>query len=185
LYDINFGIIESLYEKYSNIGAKLGDWKNRQVLIKFMEKYRTTFMTRDIEMLDSLFAEEAVIIVGREIKKNMHKDVSSFNNQIPNIEYIRMNKTQYLKRQKEIFKSRKDLYLGYSTFKIGRKNKQPNVYGISTRQNYQATGYADEGYLFLLVDFNEDLPQIYVRSWQPQEWNDSDLIKLSSFNINK
>ncbi len=35
-----------------------------------MAKYRTTFMTKDIAILDSLFAEEAVIIVGREIKKN-------------------------------------------------------------------------------------------------------------------
>ncbi len=96
-----------------------------------------------------------------------------------------MNKEQYIQRQKEIFKSRKDLYLGYSTFKITRKNKQPNVYGISMRQNYQASGYAVEGYLFLLVDFNEELPQICVRSWQPQEWDDSELIKLSSFNLNK
>jgi hypothetical protein len=185
LYDVNFGVIESLYEDFLAVGKKSGDWGNRQVIIKFMEKYRTTFMTRNLTLLDSLFADEAVIIVGREVKINKLKDVSSLNNQIPNIEYIRMNKEQYILRQKEIFESRQDLYLGYSTFNISRKNKQPNVYGISLRQNYLASGYADEGYLFLLVDFNEELPQIYVRSWQPQEWDESELIKLSSFNLNK
>ena len=185
LYDINFGILESLYDSFRELGNRNGDWQNRQVIIKFTEKYRTAFLTRDMDMLDSLFAEEAIIIVGRKLKKNKMKDVSQINAQLPEIEYLRMNKKQYLKRQKQIFNSRKDIYIGYSTFKITRKNKQPNVYGVSMRQNYQSTGYADEGYLFLLVDFNEQLPQIYVRSWQPQEWDDRELIKLSSFNLNK
>lgn len=185
LYDVNFGILESLYQKFKDASKLTNDWQNRQVIIKFAEKYRTTFLTRDMAMLDSLFAEEALIIVGRELKKNKLKDVSQINNQLPKIEYLRMNKKQYLDRQRQIFDSRKDIYIGYSTFKITRKNKQPNVYGVSMRQNYQSTGYADEGYLFLLVDFNEQLPQIYVRSWQPQEWDDRELIKLSSFNLNK
>jgi hypothetical protein len=66
-----------------------------------------------------------------------------------------------------------------------RKNNQPGVYGISMRQNYASTTYADEGYLFLLVDFNGACPQIYVRSWQPKEWNDDSLIKLSNFHLNR
>jgi len=66
-----------------------------------------------------------------------------------------------------------------------RKNNSKGVYGISMRQNYNATNYADEGYLFLLVDFNEEKPQIYVRSWQPQEWVEQALVDLSNFNINK
>jgi len=185
LYDINFGIMESLYQKFVN-QAKYGkDWDNRQVIVKFIEKYRTTFLTRDIAQLDSLFAEEALIIVGRVLRKNKNKDVSSVYNQLPEVEYLRYSKNEYLNRQREIFSNREDIYVGYSTFNITRKNKQPNVYGINMRQNYQSTGYADEGYLFLLVDFEEEYPQIYVRSWQPQEWNEKDLIKLSSFNLNK
>jgi len=53
------------------------------------------------------------------------------------------------------------------------------------RQNYESTTYSDEGYLFLLVDFNHSQPQIYVTAWQPHEWNDNALIKLSNYNINK
>lgn len=185
LYDINFGISESLYEKFVNQANYGNDWGNRQVIIKFMEKYRTTFLTRDINMLDSLFAEEALIIVGRVLKKNKNKDVSGLYNQLPNVEYLRYTKDEYIDRQRRIFRDRQDLFVGYSTFNISRKNKQPSVYGISMRQNYNSTGYSDEGYLFLLVDFENELPQIYVRSWQPQEWDENDLIKLSSFNINK
>jgi hypothetical protein len=35
------------------------------------------------------------------------------------------------------------------------------------RQSYASTTYADEGYLFLLIDFRETDPLIYVRAWQP------------------
>jgi hypothetical protein len=42
-----------------------------------------------------------------------------------------------------------------------------------------------EGYLFLLIDFNEQFPQIYIRAWQPQEWNTESLIDLGNFNLNR
>ena len=136
-------------------------------------------------MLDSLFAEEAVIIVGRILRKNKKKDVSSIYNQLPDVEYTRYTKEQYIERQRKIFNERRELFVGYSTLEILRKNKQPSVYGISMRQNYLSTGYSDEGYLFLLVDFEDELPQIYVRSWQPQEWDENVLINGSNFRIYK
>lgn len=187
LYNVTFGIMNDLYKQFVKEGDSLKDWAHRQVIIKFVEKYRTAFMTRNIAMLDSLFSDQAVIIVGRVLKKTHQDGDYKFirtSNKQPNFKQIRLTKDQYLKRQKKIFKTQKDIYLGYSTFSISRKNKQKGVYGISMRQNYYSSTYSDEGYLFLLVDFNEKLPQIYVRSWQPQVWDDSSLIKLSNFNIN-
>ncbi|MFH1195746.1 MAG: hypothetical protein V1720_08525 [bacterium] len=184
LYDINFGIYESLYGDFVEQGNIGCDWDKRQVIIKFMEKYRTTFLTRDLNTIDSLFSEGAVIIVGRVLQKNKNKDVKQYYEQLPNVDYIRINKEKYLERLKKVFDEKNDIYVGYSTFQINKKNKPPVFYGISMRQDYLSTGYSDEGYLFLLVDFENNLPQIYVRSWQPQEWNEKDLIKLSNFNIN-
>jgi hypothetical protein len=185
LYDINFGIMESLYEHFVEKAAVGGDWGNRQVIIKFVEKYRTTFLARDIDMLDSLFAEEAVIIVGRVLHKNKLQDVSKYYNMLPDVKYFRYTKEEYINRQRRLFNSKNDLFVGYSTFDISQKNKQPTLYGISMRQDFSSTKYSDEGYLFLLVDFEPGLPQIYVRSWQPQTWTDTQLIKLSNFNIHK
>ncbi|MFC2085055.1 hypothetical protein ACFLS9_08365 [Bacteroidota bacterium] len=191
LYDINFGIQDNIYNKIfeqSKYGLDGGDWANRQVILKFAEKYRTTFLTRDIHTLESIFADEAIIIVGRILEKrkikDLHKIFQSSEFQ-PTYEQIRYTKDEYLKRQANIFASREDLFLGFSTLNIKGKNKQKGVYGLSLRQHYNSTGYSDEGYLFLLVDFNEDLPQIYVRSWQPQEWDEQSLIRLSNFNLNK
>jgi hypothetical protein len=95
-----------------------------------------------------------------------------------------------LKNQAAVFRTQKDVFVGFSSFRITKKNAPQNnpdqkTYGISMRQNYSSSSYGDEGYLFLLVDFNEKYPQIYVRSWQPHEWNDAAMIKLSNFKLNK
>jgi len=122
------------------------------------------------------------------LNKTKAKDVYKYykiNDEQPHVAYTQYTKNEYLKNQAKLFKSQKDIYLGYNSFKILRKNKQEGVYSFSMRQNYESTTYSDEGYLFLLVDFNHSQPQIYVRAWQPQEWNDNALIKLSNYNINK
>ncbi|MFH0992117.1 MAG: hypothetical protein V1799_19110 [bacterium] len=188
LYDLNFGITDTLYRLFVEQASYGQDWGNRQVIIKFAERYRTAFLSRDINMLDSLFADEAVIIIGRELKKTKVKDIYGFtpsSTAQPDYSYTQYTKKQYLKNQNEVFKRQKDLYVGFSTFKINRKNDSAGTYGLSMRQHYNSTTYADEGYLFLLVDFNEDLPQIYVRTWQPHEWNDEALYKLSNFKLNR
>jgi len=122
------------------------------------------------------------------MKKSASKNpyqYSAMNESQPNIQYITYTKTQFLKKQSEVFKKEKDIALAFSTFKINKKNATEGTYGISMRQNYNSTSYADEGYLFLLVDFEQALPQIYVRSWQPQEWSAEALVKLANFRLNK
>lgn len=187
-YDFSFGITEGLYNEFTDQAKYAGDWGNRQVIIKFLEKYRTSFLIRDIAMLDSLFAEDAIIIIGKVLSKKYSGEMYKYirlNDQQPDISYMTYTKNEYLKNQKQVFRNQKDLFVGYSTFRITKKNQTPGVYGVSMRQNYNATSYSDEGHLFLLIDFNDNQPQIYVRSWQPQEWDDSSLIKLSNFNLNK
>lgn len=188
LWDVNFGVMEGLYTSIREQGEFTGDWKERQVMLKFLEKYRTAFLTRDLETLNAVFADEALIIVGRKMRPGEAANPYSYQpegeNQ-PDIEYLKLTKSQYLERQKTLFEQKKDIYLGYSTFQILRKNNQLGVYGISMRQNYQSINYADEGYLFLLVDFNSSEPKIYIRSWQPQEWREDALIKMGNFKVYK
>lgn len=189
LYNITFAIPGYFYKALRRQGMDEMDWSHRQVIIKFIEKYRTAFMTRDTAAIASMFSDRALIIVGRVLKESAsNNDLYRFmkiNDAQPTYQQIRLTKDEYLKRQKRVFRTQRDIYLSYSTLKIRRKNKQKDVYGISMRQHYVSTDYSDEGYLFLLVDFDEKYPQIYVRAWQPQEWNDSALIGLSNFNVNK
>ncbi len=189
LYDLNFGISEAAYRNFQEINPSLRDWDKKQVMIKFIEKYRTAYLDRDLKMLGSLFSDDALIIVGRVLEtakitpNEMYKYIPMA--QQPNFEQVKYSKEQYLKKQADLFASRKDLFLGFSTLSMNKKNAEQGVYGLSMRQHFNSTGYSDEGYLFLLVDFKQALPRIYVRSWQPQEYNDEALIQLSSFKLNK
>jgi len=186
LIDLNFAVNDALYDKFVEQAEYGNDWENRLEIIKFLEKYRTAFQIRSEDTIDAIFAEESIIIVGREIRNTkMIKDVG-FHQKInqPSYSYLTLSKKEYLQRLSKVFKKQKDINIGFSDFKILRKNNQPNIYGISLRQQYNSTSYSDNGYLFLLIDFQSDQPQIYVRAWQPNTWDENKLIKLSNFKIN-
>ncbi|MCF8267269.1 MAG: hypothetical protein K9I69_04235 [Ignavibacteriales bacterium] len=186
LYDLNYEVFDRLYSDYVLQNPDSTDAWHKQVMIRFMEKYRTAFLSRDINIIDSMFAEEAVIIIGRVPKKTNLKDVYGMirlNDETPDFETTRYSKEQYLINQKRVFATQQDIYLGFTNLKIHKKNSDDLTYGISLRQNYSSTGYGDEGHLFLLIDFKNQFPQIYVRAWQPNEWSDSALLNISNFSI--
>nr|HPM03798.1 hypothetical protein [Candidatus Cloacimonadota bacterium] len=93
-------------------------------------------------------------------------------------------KSQYLENLNRSFTGTSDISLGYNSLKVNKQNNKPNSFGISMRQNYHSSVYSDEGYLFLLVDFSEKEPKIYVRAWQPSEWSEEKMIKISNFRMN-
>lgn len=103
----------------------------------------------------------------------------------PGFEQIQLTKKEYLERQQRVFKNQQDIFIDFSTFEIVKKNNAPGVYGVEMRQNYSSTTYADEGYLFLLIDFNDNDPLIYIRAWQPNEWDSAALVNTSNFRIYK
>jgi hypothetical protein len=188
LIDFNLCITDDLYEKFTLQAGYGNDWGNRQEIIKFIEKYRTAFLTRDMETINLMFADEALILVGRKIKLRDNPGGEVAYQQLPGqpgYEQIKLTKEEYLTRQKRIFDDQKDIFIDFSTFEIVKKNNAEGVYGVEMRQNYSSTTYADEGYLFLLIDFNNADPLIYIRAWQPNEWDSTALVNTSNFRIYK
>jgi len=188
MVDFSFGIANAYYENLNLIEKSPEDLENRRTILRFVEKYRTAFLTRDIDFLEKVFSEEALIIVGKITpRKNIENKFvySELSEKQPSFEQIIYTKKQYLEKQRKNFASLKDIHIGYGGIKVLRKNDIDGVYGLSLRQSYSSTNYSDEGYLFLLIDFRDNLPTIYVRSWQPNEWSEEAMIKLSNFRINK
>lgn len=186
LKDVNLSITENLYNDLKKAAVVSGDWANRHEIIKFVEKYRTAYMTRDIKTVGLMFAEDAIILIGRKIQRKQFKDQPWKYRKLskqPDYKYLRLKKSDYLKRQQAIFKAQQDIFLGFGSFSIFRKNSQREVYGVQMRQHYASTTYADEGYLFLLIDFSEKDPLIYVRAWQPNEWSRDALVDAANFKI--
>jgi len=188
LNDLNLSITEDLYDIFVKQGTEGKNWPERQEIIKFIEKYRTAYLTRDIETVNLMFAEDALILVGRKIERRQLPEQMVTYERLgrePDYEYLKLTKEKYIDRQKEIFAKQKDILLDFGTFKIIPKNDPPGVFGVEMRQSYLSTTYSDEGYLFLMIDFAEKDPLIYVRAWQPNEWDEKALVKTANFLIRK
>ncbi len=186
LNEVSFTLFKGVYEEYKNSSVDTDTWKRNQVMIKFLEKYRTAYMTRDLSTIETLFSDDAVIIIGRVLKKEpLNKDIE-FRRLAdePDVNYLKYSKNQYLNNLKKSFEGNQDIFLGYNSLKVLIKNNQPDTYGISMRQNYQSSVYSDEGYLFLLVDFKDKEPKIYVRAWQPSEWSEEKMVQTANFKLN-
>jgi len=139
--------------------------EDRLVIVDFLEHYKTAYALERLDYIESIFSDDALIIVGNyTVNKNPENPYK--NNRI--IEYNRFSKQEYLERLKLLFNSKEYVNIQFeqSTIRTGAKD---HVYGIEIKQNYYSSNYGDEGYLFLLVDLQDSTkPVIHVRTWQPE-----------------
>ena len=182
IYNFGYTINPALHELFEAQGTAAGDWDYRQIAIKFLENYKTSYTTKNIEDVETLYSDDAIIITGKVVKRTkLDKEISTdFSDK--EIIYFKKTKQEHIASQKEVFKANKFVWLQFDSFNI---NVAPidSVYGVSMKQNYYSSTYKDEGYLFLLIDFRGEYPLIHVRNWQPGEWDLSKQMKLENFRF--
>lgn len=154
------------------------DWGDevKEQIMEFMENYKTAYCLKRHDYISDIFADDAVIIVGRVVKRTggttsigEHK-VTNFGHE--QISYNRYTKDTYLKHLQSTFNNPRNRYINV---KFANNDVQSlrafnghKVFGIQIKQLYNSATYADEGYLFLMIDMTDaDNPLIKVRTWQP------------------
>lgn len=155
----------------------------REILVGFMENYKTAYCLERIDYIEKIFSDDAVIIRGMVLKTPSRKNnvenrvrISNEGEQI--IHYNRDNKQEYLKYLKESFARKEFINIRFTDADVQTLNKTAGkeLYGIQLRQEYTSSNYSDKGYLFLMIDFTDkEEPLIMVRTWQP---NEEDMNKL-------
>lgn len=153
--------------------------QTREQVMEFMENYKTAYCLRDLNYIRSIFADDAVIIVGNVVRTSAKgrtgDDMTISLGGQQKIVENRYTKAEYLKRLERCFQNNEFINLRFSKNDARwlRKCKEKNgkdIFAIEIAQEYNSTTYADEGYLFLLVDMTEpDTPQIKIRTWQPSQ----------------
>ncbi len=152
-------------------------------LLQFMEFYKTAYCLKQLDYIESIFADNALIIVGKILKKG--KNIGEMYDRIGNdkVKYIKMNKTTYVSHLKKVFSSNEFVNIHFEENLIKKVNGK-KIYGIQIKQNYYSQNYSDEGFLFLMMDLNDpSKPKIYVRSWQPEKNDDGSVIGLEDFRL--
>ncbi len=150
-------------------------------IIDFIESYKTAYALKRLDYIEKIFSDDALIIVGSFLNVNTGEPNPYRTNRI--VKYNRYTKQEYIKKLKQAFGSTEFINLKFEENEVRKSGKGGEVYGIQIRQNFNSPNYADFGYLFLLMDFNNPTtPVIHVRTWQPEKNKDGSIYGLNDFN---
>ncbi len=161
------------------------DASRRRVILNYCEHFRTAYTTKDVDFLQQVFSDKALIIVGNVVKTKT-EDATAGIAGGERVTYAIRTKYEYLQRLTATFAANKAINMKFSDFKIRRHPTLDGIYGVTLRQQYKTDNYSDDGYLFLLWDFrNPSMPLIHVRTWQPSTVvkGSNDVIGIQDFNL--
>ena len=125
----------------------------------FIEQLRQAYCRKDLVFLENAFSPNAQIMSG------------AFENNNNSIRYRTQGKQQYITNLRSIFGKNKtidvrfeaDLFTGmlYSS-------ADGRCQVIRLLQRWRSNNYSDNGYLFLVLYYDQYGPKVYIRAWQPE-----------------
>ncbi len=201
---INFdknGVITSFYytinpELYSKLRMRqsqnkkyeVTDIQERMMILDYVEHFRTSYNQKDLKFLRQVFSDDALIITGKVIKVRKTEVMPSGSRVV----YTTQTKQQYLDNLSKAFKSSAYIKVNFDDVVIVEHPTVKGIYGVTVHQQWNSSRYSDEGYVFMMWDFrNPDMPQIHVRTWQPdyidkamgEKLKPTDVFTLGDFDL--
>jgi uncharacterized protein YeaO (DUF488 family) len=165
---VAFGLDKTARDDIFNRDAAAWNDSVRMVIATFLENYKTAFALKRLDYIQSIFDDDAIIIVGHVTKHANKKGENQRYIDNEMVKYTRLDKAAYLKNLEKSFGSNEFINIRFTDNEVKKMGKGGETYGIQIHQDYYSSSYGDTGYLFLMVDLNEmDAPVIKVRTWQP------------------
>ena len=193
--DMYIAIAPHQYAKIFENSNEVKDLRYRQMIVDLVENFRTAYNRKDMPFLEDIYSDDALIITGKVLnpQKKLH-DVPVAYNQTQ-IQYSVQNKKQYLANLKRVFEGNSYINIKFDGIEVTRHEGNPNIYGVTLKQDWSSGDYHDEGWLFLMIDYeDENNPLIWVRTWQPLKdpstgkdvrYNTEDIFGLGDFRLKK
>lgn len=194
---VNKAIEANLYRKIMQSGSQVTDLRQRQIILNYVEDFRTSYEKKDIDFLEMVFSDDALIITGKVVQRKKGERGIQMK---PEITYTKYSKQEYLNRLRtHVFPNTRTIDVTFGTVEVVKHPSIEGYFGVLVRQGYKSVFksgaiYEDDGYLFMLWDFrDENRPQIHVRTWQPYWMNDAktetisedQIININSFRITR
>ena len=184
--NITISVEETRYREILEDYSTVEDFSRREVIIDFIENFRTAYNIKDIKYIESVFSDQALIITGKVVKIAPNKD-QAINRLLGSekVIYTTQSKPEYIKNLTMTFSRNKYIDIQFDDIEVVRHPKNDYLYGVTLRQKWGSSTYNDTGYVFLMIDFREELqPMIHVRTWQPDKYNGRELSKDEIFKLN-
>ncbi len=92
-----------------------------------MEYYKTAYCLKNVEFVQNVFADNALIIIGNVLKQD--KPIENMYKKLDNVEYIRLSKQEYVERLKLVFRSNEYVNVSFedNTVKRGIFHKDTGI----------------------------------------------------------
>lgn len=176
--DFNIAMGLHQYTKLMKEGERVNDMDRRMQILHWVEQFRNAYIQKDINFMENVFSDDALIITGKVVKRR-HTDMKPIN-----VEYTTQGKQQYLAGLRRVFRNNSYINVKFDDITIVRHGAKPNYYGVTLKQGWNTKGYSDEGVVFIVWDFTDELhPQIHVRTWQPMQTEEGDIFTLRNFKL--
>ena len=181
---IRFGVEEHLYQYVIDVNAEGAEFIHRQIILDFVEKYRTAYNLKDLPFIRNVLSENALIIIGKVVEVEQTYELDQILEE-KTIELVRLGRDDYLNRLQAVFEKNEFIDVGYDSLEVYQHPQFPDIYGVTLLQHWNSSSYSDKGYLFLMIDFRDiRKPIIHVRTWQLMEYTRRDeVLGLGDFPI--
>ena len=182
---VHMALSNNTYYDIVNKGLDVTDTRRRLEILNFVEAFRSYYDEKDLQSLRQVYSDDALIITGRVIMRRAFKNDQPV--MLPEVVYNKKDKEAYMKSLKSVFQNNKYIKVSFDSISVVRHPAKPNFYGVTLYQNWKSTNYEDNGYVFLLWEFNDEKdehPIVHVRTWQPDRIGKGSLNKNDIFNIN-
>ena len=176
---------EHRYLDVINAQISVKDFHRRQAIIDFVENFRTAYNRKDIDYINNVFSDNALIITGKVVKIDKKKqDLTSQSLNNEQIQYQKSTKEEYINNLKKCFKNNSYINLVFDEIEVMRHPKRDDIFGVTLKQHWNSSNYSDVGYLFLMINFEDEMnPSIQVRTWQPDKYNGKPLPRDEVFSL--
>lgn len=181
-FDSQSGKIKSLAyaltQRAENDIFREAQWSadSRYSLLQFMEDYQTAFALKRADYIESIFSDNAIIIVGsmagNKPAKRFYENVPVEGVQPSNVRYTTFNKDEYITKIKEDFRRKSYIQLTFEDTSISKVGgvegfADNEVLWIELKQQYSSSNYNDKGFLALQLNMRPSGSLINVRTWTP------------------
>ena len=176
-FNVTMGVQQ--YMRIIREGERLNDADRRWQILQWVERFKMAYIQKNISFMEDVFSDDALIVTGRVVKR-VHTDMKPVS-----VEYTTQGKQQYLAGLRRVFRNNGYINVKFDDIEIVRHGAKPNYYGVTLKQGWFTKNYSDEGIVFIVWDFTDELhPQILVRTWQPMQVDEEDVFTLSNFKLN-
>ena len=181
---VSIAISENKYKEIMSEHESVSDLYRRQVIVDFVENYRTSYNRKDSKYIESVFSDNALIITGKVVKEKPKSDYALRSLSSEKIVYQKRTKKEYIANLKKVFASNKYLNVIFDEVEVIQHPKLTDIYGVTLKQEWNSDRYRDVGFVFLMIDFQDELhPLIQVRTWQPEKLDGRVLARDEVFNL--